>query len=247
MGNINDSFFEGEYKEIWRSLIPAVLTEKEIDFMVSYFNLEKGDRVLDLMCGYGRHSLALGRKEIRVTAIDNLKAYIDEINETAGAEGLPVQAFRENIVTYQAQGLFKLAICMGNSLNFFNREDLQQIITHTAAALKPGGHFLINSWSIAEIVFRNFRESSDGGVGEVQMSARQEMHFNPTRVEIETVFTRPDGSQETRKGIDYIYSLNEMGFLLKQAGLDLAEVFSIPGKKKFTLGEPRAYLVARKP
>lgn len=136
---------------------------------------------------------------------------------------------------------------MGNSLNFFNREDLQQIITHTAAALKPGGHFLINSWSIAEIVFRNFRESSDGGVGEVQMSARQEMHFNPTRVEIETVFTRPDGSQETRKGIDYIYSLNEMGFLLKQAGLDLAEVFSIPGKKKFTLGEPRAYLVARKP
>jgi len=46
--------------------------------------------------------------------------------------------------------------------------------------------------------------------------------------------------------VDYIYSMNEIEAMLNQAGLLLKEVYSIPGRKKFTLGEPRAYLVAVK-
>jgi len=63
-------------------------------------------------------------------------------------------------------------------------------------------------------------------------------------MEMESIMIAPDGTQETKKGIDYIYSLNEMDALLQQAGLHLKEVYSIPGRKKFTVGEPRAYLIA---
>jgi len=34
--------------------------------------------------------------------------------------------------------------------------------------------------------------------------------------------------------------------MLQFAGFALKEVYSIPGRKKFTVGEPRAYLVAQK-
>jgi len=34
--------------------------------------------------------------------------------------------------------------------------------------------------------------------------------------------------------------------LLKESGLLLKEVYSIPGRKKFSPGEPRAYIVAVK-
>ena len=37
MNNINDSYFDGYYKDIWRSLIPAELTMKEVDFMHALF------------------------------------------------------------------------------------------------------------------------------------------------------------------------------------------------------------------
>jgi hypothetical protein len=37
-----------------------------------------------------------------------------------------------------------------------------------------------------------------------------------------------------------------METMLKKAGLSLKEVYSIPGRKKFTLGEPRAYIIAVK-
>ncbi|MBK6825511.1 MAG: hypothetical protein IPG86_00800 [Chitinophagaceae bacterium] len=68
----------------------------------------------------------------------------------------------------------------------------------------------------------------------------------PARIEAETEFTSPDGTTEIRKGIDYIYSINEMQEMLQSAGLALDKVYSIPGRMPFTLGEPRAYLVARK-
>ena len=62
MNNINDSYFDGYYKDIWRSIIPAELTRKEVDFIVSYFKLQPGNKVLDIMCGYGRHAIALAKK-----------------------------------------------------------------------------------------------------------------------------------------------------------------------------------------
>ena len=34
--------------------------------------------------------------------------------------------------------------------------------------------------------------------------------------------------------------------MLSRSGLGVKEIWSIPGKKKFTLGEPRIYIVAEK-
>src|SRR6185295_2186569 len=112
MHNVNDVYFEGSYKEIWRSLIPTQLTEKEVDFMVSYFDLKKGSKVLDLMCGYGRHAIALGKKGISVTAIDNLGEYISEINQIAKEDALPVKGIKADILQYKINEKYDLALCM---------------------------------------------------------------------------------------------------------------------------------------
>ena len=69
--------------------------------MMQYFNLQPGSKVLDLMCGYGRHAIALAKKGIEVTAIDNLADYINEINDTAEKEHLPIKAIQENIIHFQ--------------------------------------------------------------------------------------------------------------------------------------------------
>jgi len=244
--NINDNFFDGHYKEIWKNIIPEVLTVKEVDFMISYFGLQPGSTVLDLMCGYGRHVLALGRKGIAVTAVDNLAAYLEEIKTAVAAENLPVKTIQQNVVDYIPDSMFDLVICMGNSLNFFNAAAVQKIFAAVSAGLKPGGHLLINSWTIAEIIFRNFKESSEGDFGGLKLETRMKMLFQPARTEAESTFTTPGGETETKTGIDYIYSLNEMESMLLGAGLSLKKVYSIPGRKEFTLGEPRAYLVAEK-
>lgn len=246
MSNINDSFFDGYYKEIWKTIIPDELTVKEIDFMLPYFNLQPGSKVLDLMCGYGRHAVALGRKGIHVTAVDNLAEYINELNETVQKENLPVKTVQQSVLDYKPEDQFDVAICMGNSLNFFNADETAALLSTISAGLKPGGQLLINTWSVAEIAFKNFKEKIWNNVGEVKFLSDSKVLFSPTRIETESTIINADGNTEVKSGIDYIYSLNEMESMLRAAGLSIKEVYSIPGRKKFTIGEPRAYIVAQK-
>src|SRR5215203_2808441 len=89
--NVNNSFFNGYYKDIWRQFFPEKTTKGEVDFIVDQANLNPGSYVLDLMCGYGRHAVEFARRKIHVTAVDNLPDYINEINEKSKFEKLPLE------------------------------------------------------------------------------------------------------------------------------------------------------------
>jgi hypothetical protein len=115
-----------------------------------------------------------------------------------------------------------------------------------AAHLVKGGHFLINTWMLAEIAFNGFKERTWSNMGDLKLIYESKFLLQPTRIETDQLILSPDGKKETKKGIDYIYSIAETEAMLAEAGLTMKEVFSIPGKKKFTLGDPRAYIVAEK-
>jgi SAM-dependent methyltransferase len=246
MENINNSFFDGHYKDIWRAAIPVELTVKETEFMLQYFNLQPGQKVLDLMCGYGRHALALGRKGIEVTAVDNLGDYINEIRGIVKNENLPVKVIKDDVAKYKSGDIFDLAICMGNSLNFFNREQAIQLLSSVSSQLKKNGFLLINTWSLAEIVIKSFSEKTWSIVDGLKYLSDSQYLFHPTRIEAEITIISSDGKMENKKAIDYVFSVAEMESILTNAGFILKEIYSIPGRKKFKLGEPRAYIVAEK-
>ena len=246
MGNINDSYFDGYYKDIWRSIIPADLTVKEVEFILSYFNLQPGNKVLDLMCGYGRHSIALAKKGMKVTAVDNLSDYINEIKQASEKDNLSITAEQVDVANYEPSETFDLVICMGNSLNFFNADDTIRLFRNVSAHLKKGGSLLINSWSVAEIAIKNFKEKSWSDSGDKKFLVDCKYLFHPARIEFEHLILTPDGKTESKKGIDYIFSINEIEIMMNQTGFVLKELYSIPGKKKFTVGEPRIYMIAEK-
>ncbi len=143
--NINNIFFEGSYKEVWRKIIPPGLTAAEVDFIIEAAGLKSKDHVLDLMCGYGRHALELGRRDCKVTAIDNLPAYTSEIETKASEEDLPINAITADVVNIKLDGTFQAAICMGNSLAFFNKEDTLKLLRNVASILNKNGKLIINT------------------------------------------------------------------------------------------------------
>lgn len=246
MKNINDNYFEGQYKDIWKAFIPVELTNKEIEFMVQYFELEPGKKVLDLMCGYGRHAIGLAEKGIMVTAVDNLKDYIEEIESEVTAKELPIKLVLTNVALYEPDDMYDLVICMGNSLNFFDEAAINTLFRNISNHLLPGGNLLINTWSIAEISIRNFKDKAWNLVGDLRFLTDARYLFHPSRIETETTIIAPDGGMETKMAIDYIFSIAEIEKMLGKAGLKLKEIYSVPGRKKFDLGEPRAYIIAEK-
>lgn len=246
MSNINDDFFDGLYKDVWKALIPAELTQKEVDFMIPYFGLDEKSQVLDMMCGYGRHAIALAEKGIRVTAVDNLTDYIREIKKTADERSLPITAVLADAAGYEANKTYDLAICMGNSLNFFNAADVEKILKNTTAHLKPGGHLLVNSWSLAEIAIPRFKEQSSGEIAGIKMESFCRQLSDPIRIETVTTMTGLNGEPETKTAVDYIFTIAEMEMLITRAGLQLLHIYSVPPKKEFVAGDPRAYIIAQK-
>jgi SAM-dependent methyltransferase len=244
--NINNVFFEGLYKDVWRKLIPAGLSEVEVDFMQEVGSLKEGDKVLDLMCGYGRHALELGRRGLKVTAIDNLPDYIEEISSIVQKEGLPVETLVADTLDAPLTGTYDLAVCMGNSFAFFDREDATELLKKVSGHLKPGGIFIINSWMIAEIAIKHFKEREWLQVGEYKYLMDYKFHFNPSRIESEHTILRNDGKVEVIRGIDYIFTLAELDAMFQEAGLRTKDLYSTPKKKKFSMGNNTVYIIAEK-
>ncbi|GAB4091194.1 class I SAM-dependent methyltransferase [Flaviaesturariibacter terrae] len=246
MENINDRFFDGQYREVWRRTIPAGLTAAECDFIQQAAGLGAGDAVLDLLCGYGRHALELARRGQPVTAVDNSAPYIDEIRAAAAAESLPVEAVCAPALDYRAAaGAYAAVLCMGNSFAFFDAADTARFCRQIGEALRPGGRFILNSWTVAEVALRHFQERVWNRLEGYKYLVENRWLSGPSRIESEHTLVS-DAGVETLQAVDYIYSLNELEAFFGAAGMELEGIWSTPRRRPFRPGDPVAYIVAKK-
>ena len=244
--NINNTFFDGIYKDVWRQLIPNGLSEAEVDFIVEVAGLQQNDSVLDIMCGYGRHALELGNRSMHVTAIDNLPAYIEEIRKKAVAASVPVKAVLSGALEMKLTQVYDAVVCMGNSFAFFNKEDCESMLKNISAHLKPGGVLVINSWMIAEIAIKHFREKDWHQVNDYKYLLDYKFLFNPSRIESEQTIVSPEGGVEVLHGIDYIFTLDELETMFAEVGMTTRALYSTPRKRPFIFGDSRVYIVVEK-
>jgi cyclopropane fatty-acyl-phospholipid synthase-like methyltransferase len=244
--NINDHFFDGNYKEVWRRMIPPGLSEAECEFIEDVAALQKGDRVLDLMCGFGRHTLPLARRGFRIDALDNSSAYLSEIESIAFAEALPIDCQISSALEATFSHHYKAVICMGNSFAFFNRADGVALLLKIAKHLKEDGILVINSWMIAEIAIKHFREKEWYEVQGYKYLLDYRFCFQPSRIESEHTIISSDGTIESLKGVDYVFTLAELEEMFREAGLTTKIFYSTPRKRPFKMGDNRIYIIAGK-
>jgi SAM-dependent methyltransferase len=198
------------------------------------------------MCGYGRHALELAKRGFDVTAIDNLAAYITEVKSAAEEMALPVEAFTASALDIELYHQYKAAICMGNSFAFFDRTDAVHLLKKISAHLQSDGVLIINSWMIAEIAIKYFREKEWYELDGYKYLMDYRFHFHPARIESEHTIIDANGSIEVIKGVDYIFTLAELETMFNEAGLTTKAIFSSPRKRPFKMGDNRIYIVAGK-
>lgn len=85
-------------------------TEKQVEFIIDTLSLCGKERILDLACGFGRHSLALARKGFSVVGADITKTYIDDAIKSAKAASLNVDFIHSDIRALQFKNEFSVHI-----------------------------------------------------------------------------------------------------------------------------------------
>jgi SAM-dependent methyltransferase len=133
------TFFNGLALEVWTKVMTPEYTNAEIQLIKTFVDRTSGANILDIPCGNGRHSIALAQEGYCVTSIDIAEEYISALRNVTDEMKLPVTAICADILEYELSGEFDLALCLGNSFNYFDYCQLLQFAKKVNRVLKKGG------------------------------------------------------------------------------------------------------------
>jgi cyclopropane fatty-acyl-phospholipid synthase-like methyltransferase len=243
--NWYEEFFQGINCELWEKAVPDDWTKKEVDFLVSELNIKNNQPVLDIPCGFGRHSVELAKRGYNVTGIDISERFIKNLNEKISADKLPVETILGDILTVDIKQKFAGAVCMGNSFGYFDVDKMKVFVDKVSSCLTIGSKFIINSGMIAESILANFPKNKSFTVENIQMDITNTYNEQESYMISDIVYTK-DAIKETHSFKHYVFTLGEVKRLLKGCGFKMNAVYSSPAKELFKLSDPQIYIVAEK-
>ena len=242
---MKSNFFDQGSPYLQHPLLTPERTTKEIDSILSVVDLETGDRILDIGCGAGRHSIELARRGFDVLGIDPSAAMIASAIERADGEKVKpkfLQMKGEDIAWFEE---FDAAICLFTTLGQVDeREDNQRLLFSGAQSLRPGGHFILEIPQ-REWLENNLKRSERLGGGETYTYV--ERSYSAEQEQVTEVFARVSPKEKRTFILRYrLFDQEEIQKLLEKAGL--ADITFYGGYEKTPLvsDSPTMVVTARK-
>lgn len=246
--NWYEDFFHGINCELWEQAIPNDVTKQEVDFLLSELNLQKGQHILDIPCGFGRHAIELSKNGFKVTGIDISETFIKGLAKRIISEKLNIKTILADILTVQLNEKFSGALCLGNSFGYFNIDKIKLFIEKVSLSLETGSKFIINSGMIAESIlpnFINYSKNNSYTVGNITMQVNNIYHVEDSFMRSNLLYTK-DGRTEQHSFKHYVFTLGEIIRLLKLYGLNTIATYSSTSKEEYNFGDRQVYIVAKK-
>ncbi len=224
-------------KDWWRTLFTATYlktdgdvvendenTRNEVDFLLAATGLKPGDKLLDLCCGQGRHTIELARRGYReLTGIDRSRYLIRLARKRAAAVGARIRfcegdARRIRVDRGSLDGVF----VMGNSFGYCDREqEDMDVLLAIHRSLKAGGIVALDLTDGAWLR-ENFQTRSWEWIGKSELVARErELGTNGNRLVCrEIIVSAEKGVVRDQFYAERLYTVGRIEDLLHQAGFE---------------------------
>jgi len=120
-------------------------TGSEIDRALTMLRPEGGERILDLACGTGRHSLELVRRGFSVVGVEIGEELVEIANKDAAEQGLEAEFVQGDLRELEFDGEFDIVLNLNDgAVGYFETdEENHRTFEVISRALKPGGQNLI--------------------------------------------------------------------------------------------------------
>ena len=236
-------WFEQWFGEEYHALYPHRDDEdarRAVALIRSCISWRPGDRILDLACGPGRHAAELERLGGQVVGFDLSRAMLRRARERTRARlvrgDMRALPFRD--------GSFALAVNLFTSFGYFlDDEEHRLVVRQVAAALAPGGHFVLDYLN-AEQVRRTVQlsEQAKGGT-ERRSGPRVRRSIGPDgRFVIKEIELR--GRARSFQERVRLYGADDLAALCTDAGLRVVARFGDYDAGAPAPNAPRVILVA---
>jgi SAM-dependent methyltransferase len=120
-----------------------VTTSAQVDFVEEALDLHARARILDLACGWGRHSRILAKHGYEVVGLD----LSEEFLRTGRSSSQSIFAWicgDMRSLPFRAQS-FDAVICLWNSFGYFDEVGNEQVLREVSRLLVPEGSFLLDT------------------------------------------------------------------------------------------------------
>jgi len=238
-------FFDADYLRVYQT-DDMRTAQREADFVRKTLKLRRGQRLLDVCCGYGRHALPLARTGLSVTGFDRSRFFLNKARREAKKAGVNLTLVEGDVRAMSFDPVFDAAINMFTAIGYFDSdEENYQIVARAAVSIRAGGQFLLDTINRDAIVLhlqkRMWQEMKGGVSLETPTPDWERSRLNVTRM---LIFT--NGRRRKSKFSLRIYTLAEVVGMFERAGLEVTKTFGSFDGSKYTLDSPRIIVVGRK-
>ncbi len=203
-------------------------TMEDVDGVEKLLSLNGGESILDVPCGYGRHSIELALRGFSVIGSDINSAHLSTARERAKARGIDVVFRKENMLSINYENEFDAVINMCYSFGFFESDaENMQVLENFYSALRGGGKFLMHTdVNLPRVRAGKFKESEFRTLSSGKKLEIEEK-FNPSTSRMAGYWKiiSPDGKVERRDYSVRVYEKDEFIDMCKQVGFLSCEAF----------------------
>jgi ubiquinone/menaquinone biosynthesis C-methylase UbiE len=182
----------------------------------------EGGEVIDVPCGFGRHSIPLAEAGYRVTGVDRSPRLLDEARQRGGGPELVRADYRELPF---ADASFDAALNLFSSLGYLGDEEDTRALTEIHRVLRPGGRLVIETMHRDRLV-ADWHEKDWQLLGEGRLLVEQRT-FDPVTGIAQSTQTliESSGERESRTWSLRTYSATELRAMLDRAGFESARCY----------------------
>jgi SAM-dependent methyltransferase len=185
---------------------------------------QKGPRLLDTCCGFGRLSAEFARRGFAVTGVDITGTYLRTAREEAVYENLAVEYVQADIRDFRRPGFFDLAVNLYISFGYFDDEqDDRMVLRNVYESLKPGGAFIMETLG-KEIAARDFVEAEWFERAGCTVLTEYEAVDSWTRLKNRWILLK-DGKRREKIFTQRLYAASELRSLFLEAGFAKVELY----------------------
>ena len=220
-------------------------TEAEVSALVSLLGLDKPQKILDLACGFGRHTNRLAALGHSMTGIDITPGFLEIARRDATQCNVEVLYQQGDMRFISFENEYDCVMLLFTAFGYFSDEDNLKVMINAGKALKPGG-LLIFDTPNRDAFLKEMRPytvvEKEGNlmIDRISFDSQQGRIYNKR-----IVFR--DGVRKDKPYFTRLYNPNELQPLLSQAGLELHHLYSGWDSKEFSSDSRRIVVIARKP
>jgi SAM-dependent methyltransferase len=211
-------------------------TEPEVDRVAKILQPRGDERVLDLACGSGRHSLELRRRGYEVVGADISGDLIEIARRAADEAGLEVDFVQADLRDLDFEGEFDLVLNLNDGAIGYLESDEENRRTFEviSRALRPGGRNLVQ---LPNILYARERLPQRSWIPASAMVELVEHRWNKKarRMEGRMIAVRFGEVLEDLDGIEFsqrLYEVDELRKIYESVGMEVLAVYHGSGRPR---------------